>query len=190
MGLSIVAEICGNDSLDSVSSVCEEHILGSPAPGSWDHWVVHSEFSHAADGSVSVWRNGASVLEVVNVVTSYRNTLAPTLAIGLYIDSWDTLTKASAWTDTGLAAWMEVHCRRVKVGGAASSYSEVWSGGSGDFSLGTEFLDTVTLQEALVRDIMPPSSSLCTLPLNKYPISPPLPPAAPSSCEQTQQSHQ
>lgn len=142
-GLSIIAQICGNNDLDSATEVCEEHNIGTPSPGIWDHWVIYNRFSHTTSGSVSVWRNGVNVLNLTSIVTSYRNTQAPTLTIGLYIDSWNTLAKALDWDATGLGVWMEIHIRRVKVGGTGSSYDEVYSGDSGDFTMGTEFLGTV-----------------------------------------------
>mmetsp|Transcript_9090 Transcript_9090/g.15369 ORF Transcript_9090/g.15369 Transcript_9090/m.15369 type:complete len:1069 (+) Transcript_9090:87-3293(+) len=159
-GLSIVARVCGNDALDSETEVCEEQYIGTPAPGSWDHWVVHDSFSHT-DGNVEVWRNGVSVYSASSLPTSYRNTQSPALSIGLLVDSWNSLAGAAAWEATGLMVWMETHYRRVKVGASSSSYAEVYTGGESDFTMGTEFAGTVTLAEALVRDIMPPSSPLC-----------------------------
>jgi hypothetical protein len=159
-GLSIVVRVCGNDALDSSTEVCEEQSIGDPSPGEWDHWVVDNTFSHSG-GDVTVWRNGVVVYTAVNIVTSYRNTQGPIFSIGLFIDSWSTQSGADAWDATGLVVWMEMHYRRVKVGDASSSYDEVYTGEANDFTMGTEFAGTVTLAEALVRDIMPPSSPLC-----------------------------
>lgn len=139
-GLSINIEVCGNNVLDSSTATCEETNIGVPSPGEWDHFVVNIQFSHTA-GSVSVWRSGVSVLTWSNVVTSYRNSQTPTLAIGVYVDSWDTLSKM--WS-SDYVTWIEMHFRRLKVGGVASSYDEVYTGASGDFSMGTEFLGSVS----------------------------------------------
>ena len=140
-GLNINIEICGNNVLDSSTVTCEETNIGAPSPGTWDHWVVHTQLSHTATGSLSVWRNGVSVVTWTNIVSSYRNSQAPTLAIGVYVESWDTLSKT--WS-ADYVDWVEMHIRRVKVGDSESSYDEVYTGTTGDFTMGTEFLGSVS----------------------------------------------
>lgn len=74
-------------------------------------------------------------------MSSYRNSQAPTLAIGVYVESWDTLSKT--WS-ADYVDWVEMHIRRVKVGDSESSYDEVYTGTTGDFTMGTEFLGSVS----------------------------------------------